>query len=73
MACTTVITASNGYKWRPMKESDYNFFMEIWKDFPQGIQSYEMRLKRFSEFMTCNEGYGTEANIKAKRKVFMNA
>jgi len=48
-----------------MKESDYNFFMEIWKDFPQGIQSYEMRLKRFSEFMRCNEGYGTEANIQA--------
>ena len=65
MACTTIVTASNGYKFRPMIESDFNFFMEIWKDFPQGVQSYEMRLKRFSEFITCNEGYGTEANIKA--------
>jgi len=65
MANTTVITASNGYKLRPLKESDFNFYMEAWKDFPQGIQTYEMRLKRFSMMLQLNEGYGTEALIKS--------
>ena len=65
MACTTVITASNGYKLRPLKESDFNFYMEAWKDFPQGVQTYEMRLKRFSMALQLNEGYGTEALIKS--------
>tara|TARA_Y100001963_G_C6774513_1_gene446644 strand:- start:64 stop:753 length:690 start_codon:yes stop_codon:yes gene_type:complete len=66
MAATTIVTGSNGYKLRPMKESDFNFFMECWKDFPQGIQTYEMRLKRFSRFIWCNEfGYGTDALVKA--------
>ena len=65
MANTTIITASNGYKYRPMKESDYTFFMECWKDFPQGIQTYDVRTKRFSDFLQCNEGYGTEALIKS--------
>ena len=65
MANITVITASNGYKLRPLKESDFNFYMEAWKDFPQGVQSYEMRLKRFSMMLQLNEGYGTEALIKA--------
>jgi len=65
MACNTVITASNGMKLRPMKESDFNFYMECWKDFPQGVQSYAERLNRFSAHMERNEGYGTEALIKS--------
>ena len=65
MACNTVITASNGMKLRPMKESDFNFYMECWKDFPQGIQSFSERLNRFSLHMERNEGYGSEALIKS--------
>ena len=65
MACNTVITASNGMKLRPMKESDFNFYMECWKDFPQGIQTYAERLNRFSAHMERNEGYGSEALIKS--------
>ena len=65
MACTTIITASNNMKLRPMTESDFSFYMECWKDFPQGLQSYAERLNRFSLHMERNEGYGTEALIKS--------
>ena len=65
MACNTVITASNGMKLRPMKESDFNFYIESWKDFPQGVQTYSERMNRFSAHMERNEGYGTEALIKS--------
>lgn len=66
MAAVTIVTGSNGYKLRPMKESDYTFFMECWKDFPQGLQTYDIRVKRFSKFLQCNEeGYGTDALIQA--------
>jgi len=65
MACNTVITASNSMKLRPMKESDFNFYMESWKDFPQGVQTYTERMNRFSAHMERNEGYGTEALIKS--------
>lgn len=65
MACNTVITASNGMKLRPMVESDFNFYMECWKDFPQGIQTFSERMNRFSAHMQRNEGYGSEALIKS--------
>ena len=54
MAATTICTASNGWKFRPLQETsaDQDFFMRCWKDFPQGTTTYIARLNRFSR-MDC--------------------
>ena len=50
MAATTVLTASNGWKFRPLEETaaDQDFYIRCWKDFPQGSNTYIARLNRFS-------------------------
>tara|TARA_B100000287_G_scaffold432891_1_gene493264 strand:- start:106 stop:753 length:648 start_codon:yes stop_codon:yes gene_type:complete len=57
MAATTIVTASNGWKARPMKESDYDFFMETFEDFPLGHNSYNHRRDKFSACMWNNKQY----------------
>ena len=42
MAASTIITASNGWKTRPLLESDYTFFMEAFSDYPLGVYSYKI-------------------------------
>lgn len=48
MAASTIITASNGWKTRPLLESDYTFFMEAFSDYPLGVNSYKIRQNKFS-------------------------
>jgi len=57
MAATTIVTASNGWKTRPMKESDYTFFMETFEDFPLGTNSYRHRVDKFSACIQNNKLY----------------
>ena len=49
------ITASNGYKMRPIKESDYTFVMETLKDFPLGAMTYSQRINEFSHMLYVSE------------------
>ena len=51
------ITASNGYKMRPIKESDYTFVMETLKDFPLGAMTYSQRINEFSHMLYVSEGF----------------
>ena len=64
MAATTVLTASNGWKFRPMEETsaDQDFFIKCWKDFPQGANSYMARLERFSWHLDQNDVFD-ETNL----------
>ena len=57
MAAATIVTASNGWKARPMKESDYDFFMETFEDFPLGHNSFNHRRDKFSACMWNNKQY----------------
>ena len=52
-----IITASNGYKMRPIKESDYTFIMETLKDFPLGAMTYSQRINEFSHMLYVSEGF----------------
>ena len=52
-----IITASNGYKMRPIKESDYTFVMETLKDFPLGVMTYSRRINEFSRMLYVSEGF----------------
>ena len=52
-----IITASNGYKMRPIKESDYTFVMETLKDFPLGVMTYSHRINEFSHMLYVSEGF----------------
>ena len=45
MAANTIVTASTGWKIRPLKESDYEFFMESFIDYPLGNNSYRRRYR----------------------------
>ena len=64
MAATTICTASNGWKFRPLQETsaDQDFFMRCWKDFPQGTTTYIARLNRFSRMLLNNDNFN-ETNI----------
>ena len=64
MAATTICTASNGWKFRPLEETstDQDFFMRCWKDFPQGTTTYIARLNRFSRMLLNNDNFN-ETNI----------
>tara|TARA_R110002012_G_scaffold206787_2_gene376837 strand:+ start:7351 stop:7998 length:648 start_codon:yes stop_codon:yes gene_type:complete len=57
MAANTICTASNGWKMRPMIESDYTFFMEAFADYPLGSTSYKMRQNKFSGCIYNNSLY----------------
>ena len=57
-----IITASNGFKIRPIAESDVTFVTESLKDFPLGVMSYSQRLNEFSTFIYCSEGF-TDAKV----------
>lgn len=64
MAATTVLTASNGWKFRPLEETaaDQDFYIRCWKDFPQGSNTYIARLNRFSWHLSKNEEFN-ETNL----------
>ena len=57
-----IITASNGFKIRPIVESDVTFVTESLKDFPLGEMSYSKRIDEFSNFIYCSEGF-TDAKV----------
>lgn len=57
MAATTIITSSNGWKTRPLVESDYDFFMEAFSDYPLGTKSYRIRQNKFSGCIYNNSLY----------------
>ena len=44
-----IITASNGFKIRPITESDVTFVTESLKDFPLGVMSYNKRIDELLE------------------------
>ena len=44
----TIVTSSNGYKIRPMIESDQSFITDCLKDFPIGSNTYLQRITEFS-------------------------
>ena len=60
----TIVTSSNGYKIRPMIESDQSFITDCLKDFPIGSNTYLQRITEFSHMLYVTEGY-TEAKVKA--------
>jgi len=64
MALTTVLTASNGWKLRPLEETaaDQDFYIRCWKDFPQGRNDYMARLDRFSFHLDQNDKFD-ETNL----------
>jgi hypothetical protein len=64
MAASTIITASNGWKMRPLKETDYQFFMESFADYPLGNTSYRSRQNKFSGCIHNNSLYD-DAVIKS--------
>lgn len=59
------ITASNGYKLRPLTDSDSDFILETLKDFPIGSNTYQQRVNEFSNMLYATEGF-TVAKVKAK-------
>ena len=61
----TIITASNGYKYRPLAETDETFIMESLKDYPIGSNTYQQRLNEFSNFLYVTEGFN-ETAVKNK-------
>ena len=61
----TIITASNGYKYRPLAETDETFIMESLKDYPIGSNTYQQRLNEFSNCLYVTEGFN-ETAVKNK-------
>ena len=59
------ITASNGYKLRPLLESDKDFVIEVLNDFPIGSNTYNQRINEFSNMLYVTQGF-TVAKVKAK-------
>ena len=57
MAANTICTASNGWKMRPLVESDSTFFMEAFADYPLGSNSYATRVNKFSGCLYQNSLY----------------
>tara|TARA_Y100000004_G_scaffold196715_1_gene267728 strand:+ start:2253 stop:2894 length:642 start_codon:yes stop_codon:yes gene_type:complete len=57
MAASTIVTASNGWKLRPLVESDSTFFMEAFADYPLGSNSYAARTNKFSACLYQNSLY----------------
>ena len=57
MAANTIVTASNGWKLRPLDESDSTFFMESFRDYPLGSNSYAARVNKFSACLYQNSLY----------------
>ena len=52
-----IITASNGFKIRPIAESDITFVTESLKDFPLGEMSYSKRIDEFSNFISVSDSF----------------
>ena len=57
MAASTIVTSSNGWKTRPLVESDSTFFMESFADYPLGSNSYAARVNKFSACLYHNGLY----------------
>lgn len=57
MAASTIITASNGWKTRPLKETDATFFLETFADYPLGANSYRIRNNKLSGCLYNNSLY----------------
>ena len=57
----TIITASNGYKIRPLTDSDSSFILETLKDFPVGSNTYSQRVNEFSNSLYVTEGFNKTA------------
>ena len=53
----TVITASNGYKYRPLAESDETFILETLKDYPIGSNTIFQRRNEFANMLYVTEGF----------------
>ena len=52
-----IITASNGYKLRPLADGDHTFMMETLKDFPIGNNTYKQRINEFSNMLYVTEQF----------------
>ena len=61
----TVITASNGYKYRPLAESDETFILETLKDYPIGSNTIFQRRNEFANMLYVTEGFD-ETKVKNK-------
>lgn len=61
----TVITASNGYKYRPLAESDETFILETLKDYPIGSNTIYQRRNEFANMLYVTEGFD-ETKVKNK-------
>ena len=61
----TVITTSNGYKYRPLEEADETFIMETLKDYPIGSNTIYQRRNEFANMLYVTEGFD-ETKVKNK-------
>ena len=66
------VTSSNGYKMRPLIESDQPFIMECLKDFPIGSNTYYQRITEFSHMLYVTEGYNADT-VKAGNQCSLTA
>ena len=57
MAASTIVTSSNGWKTRPLVESDSTFFKESFAYYPLGSNSYAARVNKFSACLYQNSLY----------------
>ena len=55
------VTSSNGYKIRPLTDSDSSFILETLKDFPVGSNTYSQRVNEFSNLLYVTEGFNKTA------------
>ena len=60
-----IITASNGYKLRPLAESDHTFMVETLADFPIGCNTYLQRQQEFSNMLYVTNGF-TKSKVTNK-------
>ena len=56
----TTVTSSNGYKIRPLIDSDESFIMECLKDFPIGSNSLYQRITEFSYMLYVTQAFDAD-------------
>ena len=61
----TIITTSNGYKYRPLEETDETFMMDCLKDYPIGSNTIYQRRNEFANMLYVTEGFD-ETKVKNK-------
>ena len=61
----TIITTSNGYKYRPLLESDETFIMETLVDYPIGSNTIYQRRNEFANMLYVTQGFN-ETKVKNK-------